>query len=198
MDLPAVRYLIVASLLSIGVIQCFYGYRMFKFILGLTGFVGGGVLAGGLAFTISRNVIVVVLTGLVGGSMGALLMVAGYFVGLFTLGAIFGALAGSMLFAVAGSIPEPVVLLLLAVIGGIVALIVNKPMIILSTGFWGAGNIVAAMASLAMGTTDLSTIESLLRSGGGRFYTLMLSWLLLGIAGVIVQYKTAPAKREIA
>lgn len=197
MNLPQdLSNVIVGLSILIGAIQCFFGYRIFKFILGLTGFLVGGILAGTIGYAISQEESIALLAGLVGGVIGATLLVALYLVGVFLIGAILGGILGTVLFAVAESNPEPAVLLLLAVIAGTIALIFQKFMIIVSTGFGGAWSIVAGIACLTTEGIDPTNIERTFRSAGSHLYAILLCWLALGIVGVIVQYKSAPIEKE--
>lgn len=199
MDLPQdVLNVIIGLSILLGALQCFLGYRIFKFILGLTGFLLGGALAGAIGYAISQEEAVALLAGIVGGFIGAALMVVLYFIGIFLIGALLGGVLGTVLFAVAGSNPEPAVLLILAVITGVVALIFQKFMIIVSTGFGGAFSVVTGIAYFTTGAIDPTNFESMFRSGGSYLYAILLCWLALGIVSVIVQYISAPAKEEEA
>jgi hypothetical protein len=199
MDLARdVLNIIIGLTILVGAIQCFFGYRFFKLILGLLGFLAGGVLAGALGYHISQQEAVVLLAGLAGGFIGAGLMVALYFFGIFLVGAFLGGVLGTVLFALAESNPEPAVLLILAVIAGIAAMIFQKFMIIVSTGFGGAWSVVAGTAYFTTGAIDPPNIELLFRAGGSHLYMVVLCWLALGVIGVIVQYKSAPVKEEEA
>jgi Domain of unknown function (DUF4203) len=172
MHLPQdVLNLIIGLGIVLGAVQCFFGYRIFKFILGLTGFIVGAALAGAVGYAISHEEAVAFLAGIVGGAIGAALFVALYFVGIFLIGAF---------------------LLILAVTAGVIAVIFQKFMIILSTGFGGAWNVVTGIAYFTTGSVDPTNIERLFRSWGSHLYALVLCWLLLGIVGVVVQYKSPP------
>jgi hypothetical protein len=181
----------------IGAIQCFFGYRIFKVILGLVGFLLGGALAATIGYAISQQETVALMAGLIGGLIGVASMVALYYIGIFLIGGFLGVVLGTVLFAAAVNNPEPAVLLILAVIAGVIALIFQKLMIIVSTGFGGAWSVVTGIAHFT-GSIDLTNIERLFRSAGSRIYAIILCWLVLGILGVIVQYKSAPAKEKEA
>lgn len=199
MDLPEhVLNVIMGASIVVGAFQCFFGYRIFKVMLGLTGFLIGGTLAAATGYAVSQEEAVAVLAGLVGGFVGASLMVTLYFIGIFLIGALLGGMLGAVLFAVAESSPEPAVLLILAVIAGVVALIFQKFMIVLSTGFGGAWNVVIGMAYFTTGAIDTTNLERMLRSGGNHLYAILLCWVALGIVGVVVQYKTTPARKQEA
>jgi hypothetical protein len=199
MDLPRdVLDVIIGLSILVGAVQCFFGYRIFKFILGLTGFLVGGALAGAIGYAISHEEVAALLAGLVGGFVGAALMVALYFVGVFLIGAFLGGVLGAVLFAAAGSNPEPAVLLILGVIAGVVALIFQKFLIIVSTAFGGSWYIVTGIAYFTTGAINATNFERLFRSRGSHLYAILLCWLALGIVGVIVQYKSVQSKGEKA
>jgi hypothetical protein len=195
MDLnQEVLYVFIGLSILVGALQCFFGYRIFKFILGLIGFLLGGALAGSISYTFSQEEIFTPLLGLVGGFIGTALMVALYYVGVFLIGALLGGILGIVLYAVAESNPDPAAMLILAVITGVIALIFQKLMIIVSTGFGGAWSVVIGIAYYIADSVYLSNLEQIFRSGGSHLYAILLSWLALGIIGVIVQYRSSPAK----
>jgi hypothetical protein len=185
---------IIGLTILVGVLQCFFGYRIFKFILGLTGFLLGGALSIVIGYTISQVEAFVLLTGLVGGFIGAALMVTLYYVGIFLIGAILGSVLGTVFYAVAEGNPDPAVLLILAVLAGIIALIFQKFMIIVSTAFGGSWGVVIGIVYFITGTVNLSNPEQIFSSGGKYLYALLLCWLVLGVAGVIIQYRSAQTK----
>ncbi len=180
---------VIGLSIVIGAVQCFFGYLIFKIILGLTGFLVGGVLAGAIGYAVSQQEIVALLAGLVGGAIGAALMVALFLIGVFLIGAFFGGVLGAALYAVAGNSPEPAVLLILAVIAGVLAVIFQKFMIILSTAFGGAWNVVTGIAFFTTGAIDPTDPMRFFQSGGTLLYTVVLCWIALGIAGMVVQYR---------
>ncbi|HKK25794.1 MAG TPA: DUF4203 domain-containing protein, partial [Gracilimonas sp.] len=106
------RFVFIGLAILVGALQCFFGYRLFKFILGLIGFLLGSALTVAIGSTYSIEVIPVILLGLVGGFIGAALMVALYYVGVFVIGSLLGGILGIVLS------PDPVLLLILAVISG--------------------------------------------------------------------------------
>lgn len=201
MDLNQNILIVIAGLsILIGALQCFFGYRIFKFILGFTGFLLGGALASFIGFNFSHEIVYTILVGLLGGFIGATLMVALYFVGVFLVGAIFGGILGSVLYVVFQSNPDPVVLLTIAVISGVIALIFQKFIIIVSTGFAGAGGVVAGITYFIsedifiLEDINLNNVEQIFRSGDNQLYAILLCWLALGIVGIIVQYRSEPQK----
>ena len=197
MELPQDTLNVIIGLsILFGAVQCFFGYRIFKIILGLMGFLIGGVLAAAMGFAVSEQEIIALVSGLVGGIIGAALMVVLYFVGIFLIGAFLGGVLGTVLFAVAETYPEPVVLLILAVITGVIALIFQKFMIIVATGFGGAWSVVTGIAYFTTGAIDPTNLESMFRADGSQLYIIVLCWIALGTVGVVVQYLSAPPPKE--
>ena len=197
MELPPNMYNVIIGLsILVGAVQCFLGYRLFKIILGLTGFLLGGVLGGAVGYTIWPQEVAALAAGLVGGIIGAAVLVGLYFIGVFLIGALLGGVLGQVFFAVAEANPQPVVILIIAVIVGVIALIFQKLMIIVSTGFGGAWIVVVGITYFTTGAIDLTNLERMYRSGGSLTYAMLLCWTALGIIGVVVQYKSAPTKEQ--
>ncbi|MBI4661532.1 MAG: DUF4203 domain-containing protein [Verrucomicrobia bacterium] len=188
---PDVLNLLVVLGILVGVVQCFFGYRIFKVLLGVTGFVVGGGLAGWLAYANTQEPAIAIVAGLLAGFIGAALLVALYFVGIFLFGAILGGVVGGAVFAIAQTHPEPVVLLVFVAVGGVIALISQKLMIIVSTAFSGAWSVVLGIAHIATGAVAPTSFEGLLRPGGRHRVVMILCWLVLGAIGVIYQYRSA-------
>lgn len=186
-----VIHVLVGLGILVGALQCFFGYRIFKFLLGLFGFLLGSVLAAAIGFNFTQEVVVVFLFGLVGGFIGAALMTVLYFVGVFVIGSFFGGILGVVLYAVAESNPDPAPLLILAVIAGVIALIFQKFMIIVSTGFGGSWMVVTGIAYFGTQAINISNLNQIFRPDGSHLYAIILCWLALGIVGVIVQYRSS-------
>ena len=197
MQLPPHMYNAILGLsILVGAVQCFFGYRLFKIILGLTGFLLGGALGGAVGYAIWPQEVAALAACLVGGIIGAAVLVGLYFIGVFLIGALLGGVLGQVFFAAAEINPQPVVMLIVAVIVGVVALIFQRLMVIVSTGFGGAWIVVVGIAYFTTGAIDLTNLERMYRSGGGLTYAMLLCWIALGIIGVIVQYKSAPAEGQ--
>ncbi len=189
-------HLIALASIGLGALYCFFGYRIFKIILGILGFIGGASAAAAVAFDIfGREQVILIVAGLVGGIMGAVLMVVLYFIGIFLLGAWLGSLLGILLTGGGGSTVETVIILTLAVMGGIVAVLLQKLMIILSTALGGSWSIVSGIFYFVGGgfgpirSFQYHPNPKILRSMGVQGYVMLLCWVLLGIAGIIVQYR---------
>ncbi len=199
-----VFYLVALASVGLGVVYCFFGYRIFKIILGILGFILGASVAAEIALGMfgRGQQIIVILAGLMGGVIGAVLMVALYFVGVFLLGAWLGSLLGVLLTGGGRGTLETIIVLVLAVAGGVIALVLQKWMIIISTSLSGAWGIVSGVLQFITGgfgpVRPFQYHPNLraLRPLGVRGYVALLCWLLLGIAGVVVQYKITGEKGE--
>ena len=136
--LPA-RYAAPAALVLTvgGLISCFAGYRLFRVVLGLYGFFLGAMLTTSTMGT--SNMWYLVLAAVVGGLIGALLMVAAYFIGVGLIGAGLAALALNALWrVVGGGDPPTLVLVLVCVLGALAALSVVRYVVVFGTAIAGA------------------------------------------------------------
>jgi hypothetical protein len=190
---PTQSGLAIAALISIalGIVQCFFGYRFFKFVVGLTGFVACGFLVGSIAYGISENEIVGVVVGLIGGLLGAWLFVALYFLGVFLVGAFLGVVLSLMAFAAAGTEPHLVLVTIAAIVAGVLAVWIQKFMIMLSTAFGGSWIIVQGIAFFVSGAANWGFWPS-----AGHAAVTLIGWLVLGAIGLIVQWN-AEHKQEV-
>src|SRR6478736_5727353 len=77
-----------AVLLAGGAVACFYGYRLFKVVLGVFGFIIGALAASSVFG--AADTTPMVIAAIVGGIAGASLLLAAYFVGVALVGAALG------------------------------------------------------------------------------------------------------------
>lgn len=186
-------------MIVIGLVECFVGYRIYKIFLMILGFAVGGVMAGGLTYAGTENLVFALLAGGLGGVAGAFLFVAFYFIGIFLLGAGFGAILGSAL-AASLSFDDTFTLILtiaLAILFGILAIKFQRFMIILATAFSGAWSVVVGTAFFTTSYIDFSNPEQPIAATGNVFYLILGFWGILGIVGMIVQYLTTSQAQPI-
>src|SRR5262245_8594491 len=114
--LPA-TYQLPAALIFFfgGIVGCFFGYRLFRLVLAIAGFVIGALLASSV-FGVSDTTAMIV-AALVGGLIGAGVLFAAYFVGVALIGAGLGAAAANILFSAADRDPHFLVVVFLAIAG---------------------------------------------------------------------------------
>jgi len=182
--------LIALVAIALGVVQCFFGYRIFKVILGITGFILGGLLAGYLVYNLTESQLLGIIAGLVGALIGAGLMAGLYKLGVFLIGALFGGVAVSALFGLAGGSPPTWLVVILAIVVGILAVLFQKLMIVMSTSFLGSWWAVSGIAAV-LGVIQMPSLQGFppgLRSAPASW---LIGWFVLGIVGFIVQYRSA-------
>src|SRR5262245_25885339 len=128
-ELPAAIVLVLA-----GAVACFAGYRLFRLVLAIYGFILGAMLASS-AMGIT-NTAGMLAAGFVGGLVGALLFTFAYYVGIGILGAGMAVFLLHTFWVYSKHTDEPAVAIIVASIAGaIVAMVLQRYVIILSTAF---------------------------------------------------------------
>jgi hypothetical protein len=187
-------------LLCGGLLSCVAGYRIFRIVLGIYGFILGALLASSAMGT--DQTFWMVVAAVVGGLLGALILIAAYFVGVALLGAGAGALATNLISTALGREPNVLLVILVAIVGALGALALQRYVIIVATGFGGAWTaIVGALALIgdrtatqAAAQNDVWMAYPINPAPGQRW--VIFAWLGLGLVGVLVQLAvTAKAKK---
>lgn len=194
-QVPAAIILVLGGLLS-----CFAGYRVFRVVLGIYGFIIGALLASSFMGAEQKMWMVVAAIG--GGVIGALVLIAAYFIGVALIGGLIGALLANVIWAAAGSEPHIFIVILFSVSGALGALALQRYVIIASTAFGGAWTTIVGALALA---GDRTAVSAAVRNDVWLAYPLspapgqrwvLLVWLALGFAGVIAQVTiTAKGKK---
>jgi hypothetical protein len=188
---PAALLLVLGGLLS-----CFAGSRLFRLVLGIYGFVAGALItstvmgAGDPKSTL--------LAMLIGGVIGALILVVAYFVGIALIGAALGAIVVHLIWAQLGHEPHPVWVIVGTVAGALGALALQRFVIILATAFAGAWTALVGglyVANGQMTATPEGWILYPLRPPPGQDW-MWLAWIVMGVLGVIVQIGTRGRTRR--
>ncbi len=190
--LPATFQTPAAGILLLGgLLACFAGYRVFRIVLGIYGFILGALLASSAMS--SDQTLWMVVAAILGGIAGALILVAAYFVGVALIGAGVGAFVANVIGAALGREPHVFVVIALAILGALGALALQRYVIIVGTSFGGAwttivgalalrGNRVAAEAAAR---NDVWLAYPINPAPGERW--IIFAWLALGIIGLLVQ-----------
>ncbi len=190
--LPAGYELPTAVLLLVGgLIACFVGYRLFKFVLAMFGFILGALAASSIFGP--SDTTPMVLAALVGGVVGALLLLAAYFVGVALLGAGIGALVANLIWTQIEGDPHPFVVILFSVAGALVATWLQRYVIIIGTAFGGAWTIIVGALALMGDKTALNAAAAgdvwvaypMNPAPGQRW--VPYAWIVLGLLGTVVQ-----------
>lgn len=193
-QVPAAVILLLGGLLS-----CFAGYRVFRVVLGVYGFILGALLASSVMGT--EQTFWMVMAALGGGIAGALILIAAYFVGVALIGAGIGAFAANLLWAAFGREPGLVPVIVLSILGALGALALQRYVIIVATAFGGAQTIVVGAAALmaSHGATEAGVRNVF------RVYPLdplpatrmdFIAWIILGMLGVVVQLAVTATAKE--
>lgn len=190
--LPAAFQTPAAIVLLIGgLISCFAGYRVFRIVLGIYGFILGALLASSAMGT--EHTVWMVVAALLGGIVGALILIAAYFVGVALLGAGIGALAASLIWASLGREPHAFIVILFAVAGALGALALQRYVIVGATAFGGAwttivGGLALAGNPLAVDATAHNNVWLAypMDPAPGQHW-VVIAWLALGVIGAGVQ-----------
>jgi len=180
-----------ALLLAAGVLSCFFGYRLFRGVLAVFGFIFGGMIASSV-FGIS-NTTMMLVAWVAGGLIGAFILIVAYFVGVALTGAALGAAIAHFAFSTGDRDPRVIVVVLFAVAGAIAATYLQRYFIIVGTAFGGAWTmIVGAMALVgdrnalnAATSGDVWVAYPLNPAPGQRWVVYM--WLFLSLLGAAVQ-----------
>ena len=189
-------YYVVAAVV-IGLIECFFGYRILRFLLGVLGFIAGAVVTGSLGYELSSgSELISILSGIAGGVIGAFIMYTLYIVGVFAIGAALGFMIAAYVFGIMNTGPVTLILVAAAAAGGILAAVFRKPMLILATAYGGSYAAVTGVSYLLARNFNPLDPEFLNSLGEDQLYRMAIIWFGLGVFGFVVQLMTLPAAGE--
>lgn len=189
-------------LLAGGAMACFAGYRLFRLVLGVYGFILGALLATSMLGTSGTWIIVV--TAVTGGGIGALVLVAGYFVGVALAGAGLGALVVNLAWKPFGGEPHWLAVLVCAALGAIAAMTFQRYVITVATAFGGAWTMLVGSAALMLGkgaraasaASDVWVIYP--SQAGPPGVWVYVAWIAIALTGTYVQMHTGDKARAKA
>jgi hypothetical protein len=192
---PAAVILIVG-----GAVACFAGYRFFRVVLAIYGFILGALMASSM-MGVGNNVGMIV-AALVGGLIGAVVLVLAYFVGIALVGAGLGALiAHEVWHWIKPGDPPALIVIGAALVGAALAMVVQRYVIVVGTAFGGAWTMIVGLMN-ALSTRGLTRMSSATevwilypQSTPGDQWA-PLAWLVLGLIGVVVQLGITGGKRK--
>jgi hypothetical protein len=185
--------------IGLGLLNCFFGYRIFRFMLGVYGFILGAAVGLIVAGAVTEGqALWLILGALLGGLVGAALISLLYIVGVFVVGAVAGVLLVGALGGILNIDMPTLVVLIGAVAAGVIAVIFQRVAIILATAFSGAWAAVSGLAAIFMGRdVTLTEIPKQMLAGrlvGLPLLLMLVLWLALSIAGAVVQFRTTDGK----
>jgi hypothetical protein len=178
------------ALLLVGIVACFFGYRLFRIVLAIFGGIFGALLASSIFGASDTGPMLA--AAVVGGVLGAAVLFAAYFVGVAIVGAGLGALIANLALSAGDRDPHFLVVIFAAVMGAVVSIYLQRYFIIVGTGFVGAWTLlVGAMALVgnptmaAAAASDVWVAYPLDPAPGQRW--IPVAWIVLGLVGVGVQ-----------
>jgi len=204
---------IMAGLVVLGLFFCFFGYRIFRILLVFAGAIigaGGAIAAANHLWP--QMIPAAIIAGIVGGLVGGILMIVAYYVGVFLAGASFAASIATVLTGATSQNPQLVAIIPAAIVGGILALVLQKLIIILATSFMGSLTTVIGAGyfiwpqwldelSKAKPVMPTTNPEALLQHGTQIFNSphvgvAIVWWLVLGAAGAFIQHFWTAKKKH--
>jgi hypothetical protein len=185
-QLPAAIVLLIG-----GAVASFFGYRLFRIVLSIFGFILGALLASSVFGASDTGPMIV--AAIVGGLIGAGVLFAAYFLGVAMVGAGLGAVAANFAFAAAERVPHFLAIVFAAMIGAIGAIYLQRYVIIVGTAFGGAWTLIVGAMALVGNRAALAA------AAGGNVWVaypldpapgqrwVPIAWIVLGLTGVGVQ-----------
>ena len=198
--LPAAYQIPAAALLiGGGLLACFFGYRSFKVVLAVFGFILGAIVASSV-FGVSDTT-PMVIAALIGGIAGGALLLAAYFVGVALVGAGLGALLAQAIWTQIEGDPHPFVVVFFSVGGALLATWLQRYVIILGTAFGGAWTLLVGVLAIlgdsgpmkAAAQGEIWVAYPMNPAPGQRW--VPIAWLVIGAAGTLVQLKWTGGER---
>lgn len=182
----------VMSGIVLAAVWCFFGYKIFRFVLGILGFIVGALAAGAIGYEFSEgNEMIAIASAIVGGILGAGVMFVLYLLGVFVIGAVLGALIALSVLTFLGREPEYLTIIITAAVTGAIALFIKRFMIILATSFTGAWAVVTGFTFFVKDKFDPLDPKSVFSMGEDPVYRFLMVWFGLSVAGFTVQYITS-------
>jgi hypothetical protein len=157
---------------AFGAVSLLFGYRLYRAFIFFVGFIVGVLIAPHVQS--EPNILVTILFGLISGAI----LVVLWYVGLFLLGAACGVVLCAAL-----GINFPVLVFALAITCGVLAIVLRKAMIIISTSWNGASALAPMLASLfKVRDSNAETVIA----------------LILVTVGIVFQYTVSGRRKPVA
>jgi hypothetical protein len=193
-QLPAALVLVAG-----GFVACLAGYRLFRIVLAIYGFILGALVASSIPGP--GETLPLIVAALVGGLLGALVLNVAYFAGVALVGAGAGAIVLFLLWSRVGHGDPPVLLVITcAALGAIAATLLQQFVIVLATAFGGAWTVLVGALALSGGAASAARSSGVwivypLSLDPGRRWTIAV-WLVLGAIGAAVQLRGGPPAKS--
>ena len=170
-----------------GALNCYLGYKWFRVLLGIWGFIFGGGL--GMTLMAQAPPLFVLVAGMIGAAAGTFLIYFLFRMGIFLIGAVLGYMLATALFASFGTGENALLYGLVgaAIFGGL-ALLLKRYFVIVITAFLGASTIVTGLTLIAEGERIMQTINEEQVALRDAPTTVGAVWLLFAVSGILIQY----------
>jgi hypothetical protein len=184
-----------------GALTCLAGYRLFRVVLGIYGFILGAMFASSMMGI--TNTAGMLMAAVIGGVLGAAILVFAYFVGIALVGAGLGALVAHVVWPQAGTGDPPATLVVvLAIAGAVAAMFLQRYVIVVATAFAGAWTVIVGALAIAASrgaahvasSGDVWILYPLTPAPGQRW--VPVAWIALGVIGTGVQLAITGSKRK--
>jgi hypothetical protein len=188
-EVPAAVLLVLG-----GALACFAGYRLFRLVLGIYGFILGAMIGSALAG--SESTVWMIGAALLGGVLGSMVLMFAYFVGIAIVGAGLGALVAHVGWSqLASGDPSPILVVVAAAGGAIGAMVLQRYVIIVATAFGGAWTLMIGALALMAHRSGTRAVRA---SGtdawifypwtpASEAWWVPVVWIALGLVGTAVQ-----------
>jgi hypothetical protein len=195
---PAYQLPAAIALVLTGALTCLAGYRLFRIILGIYGFIGGALVASTVVG--SSSAVNMVLAALFGGIAGAVILVLAYFVGVALVGAGLGAFLTQFVWhQVLSGDPPAAAIVAMAIVGAVSAMWLQRYVIIVATAFGGAWTAIVGALAIAGGpasTADGAAWVLYPLTPDAPRMPVVIGWLVLGFAGTALQLGWSGKKKK--
>jgi len=180
-------------LLIAGFVICFFGYRLLRLTLGLAGF-GVGLALGLAVASLIPGIgqVITIVIGIVCSILGAVLATLLYKVGVFLLGAGASVLVATVIVAATGWHYPMLARLIAAVAGGVLTLVLERPLVSVMSAFAGGWGIVFGAAKLF----GWYHVAAGAKAPPANYGVMIACWLALGLIGAGIQLRAAGRKRR--
>jgi hypothetical protein len=187
-------------LMVVGLLMCLRGYRLFKVLVTMLGvLIGAGVgMSAGLQLS-QGNAWAGLGGAVVLAALGGVLMFALYLLGVFVLGSALGVSLAAAATSHAGPPTQAIAITVLALLGGILALVLQRGIVTLATAFNGALLAIGTGWMLWRGITVAEVSQAVTSGQPPREQPLLLGiWLAMGVLGTIVQFSSRQPSPQIS
>lgn len=178
---------------ALGIASCFFGYRLLRIMFAVWGFVAGGVLGIYLGQSGGQSTQIILM--LVLGFVGLVLSNFIRMLGVFAIGFAFGAVVSFAILFTFGFSTDAVWIVFGGVIGGLIAIFAQRPVLIVATAFSGAGLLV----NVALELLPANVTQSLTRFGQQGTQAAQQDalialgalgvWVVVGLVGMMNQFR---------